>query len=123
MNLGMSVGFSLFIDHERLTFPAEMKVDWVRIYQYEEDMNIGCDPVSHPTNNYINALVTLLSPTSILTISVAFRRHIRIQISPLGLVQRKMEGTNNHGQETQESRHAHNDRTVNPHHDSLYGGR
>ena len=55
LNLGMSVGFSGAIDYDRLTFPAEMKVDWVRIYQYEEDINVGCDPPSYPTSNYINA--------------------------------------------------------------------
>lgn len=70
MNLGMSVGFSGAIDFERLTFPAEMKVDWIRIYQYEEDMNIGCDPASHPTSNYINAFPDAYSNPNITTWSL-----------------------------------------------------
>jgi hypothetical protein len=55
MNLGMSESFSGQIDFDALTFPAQMKVDWIRIYQYEDEINIGCDPLSHPTSNYINA--------------------------------------------------------------------
>jgi hypothetical protein len=55
MNLGMSASFSGQIDFDALTFPAQMKVDWIRIYQYEDEINIGCDPLSHPTSNYINA--------------------------------------------------------------------
>jgi beta-glucan synthesis-associated protein KRE6 len=59
MNLGMSEGFSGAIDFSKLTFPAYLQVDWVRIYQYEDEINIGCDPTDHPTSNYINQCVCI----------------------------------------------------------------
>ena len=31
-----------------------MKVDWVRVYQDPENINIGCDPPNFPTEAYIN---------------------------------------------------------------------
>ena len=43
-----------FIDFEHLTFPAKMKVDWVRVYQDPAKKNIGCDPADFPTAAYIN---------------------------------------------------------------------
>lgn len=57
MNLGMSESFSYGIPFDQLTFPAYMKVDWIRIYQYQEDFNVGCDPADHPTSNYINTFI------------------------------------------------------------------
>jgi len=37
-----------------MTFPAEMLVDYVRVYQRENQINVGCDPPDYPTANYIN---------------------------------------------------------------------
>ena len=37
-----------------MTFPAEMLVDYVRVYQRDGHTNVGCDPPDHPTANYIN---------------------------------------------------------------------
>jgi beta-glucan synthesis-associated protein KRE6 len=37
-----------------MEFPAEMLVDYVRVYQRKEQTNIGCDPPGYPTADYIN---------------------------------------------------------------------
>jgi beta-glucanase (GH16 family) len=53
LNLGMSPNWQT-IDLTTMTFPAEMLVDYVRVYQREGNTNIGCDPPDYPTANYIN---------------------------------------------------------------------
>ncbi|KAI0695120.1 glycoside hydrolase family 16 protein [Cytidiella melzeri] len=53
VNLGMSRNFG-FVDLEHLTFPATMKVDWIRVYQSPDSKNVGCDPIDFPTAAYIN---------------------------------------------------------------------
>ncbi|KAJ7092566.1 beta-glucan synthesis-associated protein-domain-containing protein [Mycena epipterygia] len=52
-NLGMSTNFGT-VDFEHLTFPAVMRVDYIRVYQPKNAINIGCDPSSFPTSAYIN---------------------------------------------------------------------
>ncbi|GAA5864260.1 hypothetical protein JCM8547_001311 [Rhodosporidiobolus lusitaniae] len=52
MNLGMSSSFQT-VDIADLTFPAYMRVDYVRIYQDPDNINIGCDPELYPTAEYI----------------------------------------------------------------------
>lgn len=52
-NLGMSTNFG-FVDLEHLTFPTIMKVDWIRVYQDPDNINIGCDPPDFPTKAYID---------------------------------------------------------------------
>ena len=52
MNLGISQNFG-FVDFEHLTFPATMRVDWIRVYQPKDAINIGCDPEAFPTAAYI----------------------------------------------------------------------
>lgn len=37
-----------------MLFPGEMKVDYVRVYQRKDEINIGCDPKDYPTAKYIN---------------------------------------------------------------------
>jgi hypothetical protein len=37
-----------------MEFPAEMLVDYVRVYQRAGETNIGCDPPDYPTADYIN---------------------------------------------------------------------
>jgi hypothetical protein len=37
-----------------MTFPSEMLVDYVRVYQRAGQTNIGCDPPDYPTADYIN---------------------------------------------------------------------
>ena len=55
-NLGMSTNFG-FVDLDHLTFPATMKVDYIRVYQDPDNINIGCDPDDFPTAAYINEYV------------------------------------------------------------------
>ena len=57
-NLGMSPNFGK-IDFEHLTFPTTMRVDYIRVYQPSNQVNIGCDPSGFPTAAYINQSVTL----------------------------------------------------------------
>ena len=53
VNLGMSRNFG-YVDLEHLTFPATMKVDYIRVYQDANLKNVGCDPDDFPTAAYIN---------------------------------------------------------------------
>ncbi|KAI0002450.1 concanavalin A-like lectin/glucanase [Russula compacta] len=52
LNLGLSQNWQ-GIDLTTMTFPSEMLVDYVRVYQREDLVNIGCDPVDYPTAQYI----------------------------------------------------------------------
>ncbi|KAF8622154.1 hypothetical protein AX15_007272 [Amanita polypyramis BW_CC] len=52
INLGMSYNFGA-IDFEHLTFPTHLRVDYVRVYQKPNAINIGCDPKDFPTADYI----------------------------------------------------------------------
>ncbi|KAF8913016.1 glycoside hydrolase family 16 protein [Gymnopilus junonius] len=56
MNLGMSENFGV-VDLEHLTFPTTMRVDWIRVYQPKDSVNIGCDPKDFPTQAYINQYI------------------------------------------------------------------
>ena len=64
-NLGLSKNFGP-IDLSRLTFPTRMKIDYIRVYQPENAINIGCDPKDFPTEAYINECVAffLCKPVS-----------------------------------------------------------
>jgi len=53
LNLGMSPNWQT-IDLTTMTFPSEMLVDYVRVYQRDGYMNVGCDPPEYPTADYIN---------------------------------------------------------------------
>ncbi|KAJ7573871.1 beta-glucan synthesis-associated [Mycena floridula] len=53
-NLGMSNNFGGSPDFDNLVFPAIMSIDWVRVYQPKNAINVGCDPESFPTQAYIN---------------------------------------------------------------------
>lgn len=37
-----------------MVFPAEMLIDYVRVYQRDGETNIGCNPPDYPTTDYIN---------------------------------------------------------------------
>ncbi|KAH9478433.1 Beta-glucan synthesis-associated protein SKN1 [Psilocybe cubensis] len=50
-NLGISEGFGE-ID-VGLQLPAIMKVDYIRVYQRKDEINVGCDPKDFPTAKYI----------------------------------------------------------------------
>ncbi|PSC76523.1 Beta-glucan synthesis-associated SKN1 [Micractinium conductrix] len=51
-NLGMSENFGK-IEYDRLPFPAQMKVDWVRVYQDPAQINVGCSPPGFPTAQFL----------------------------------------------------------------------
>lgn len=53
VNLGISENFGA-VDFAHLTFPTTMRIDWIRVYQPADAMNVGCDPVGFPTASYIN---------------------------------------------------------------------
>ena len=53
LNLGMSPGWQT-IDLSTMSFPTEMLIDYVRIYQRKGHENIGCSPDDYPTEEYIN---------------------------------------------------------------------
>ncbi|CCM05196.1 uncharacterized protein FIBRA_07405 [Fibroporia radiculosa] len=56
MNLGISLNFGP-VDFAGLIFPAVMRVDYVRVYQDPDNINIGCDPEDFPTAAYINEYI------------------------------------------------------------------
>jgi hypothetical protein len=51
-NLGMSRNFG-YVDLDHLKFPTVLSVDWIRVYQPKDQINIGCDPPNFPTAQYI----------------------------------------------------------------------
>ncbi|KAG8904179.1 hypothetical protein FRB99_002127 [Tulasnella sp. 403] len=53
LNLGMSENFG-DVDFDHLTFPSHFEIDWVRVYQPKDAVNVGCDPDGFPTTEYIN---------------------------------------------------------------------
>lgn len=52
LNLGISKNWA-YIDFPSIEFPVEMEVDYVRIYQPEDQINLTCDPPDYPTVDYI----------------------------------------------------------------------
>ncbi|KAH9898330.1 glycoside hydrolase family 16 protein [Cubamyces lactineus] len=52
-NLGISEKFG-FVDYDNLRFPSTMRIDYIRVYQDPNNINIGCDPADFPTAAYIN---------------------------------------------------------------------
>jgi len=66
MNLGMSPSFQQQ-DFSRLVFPSQMLVDYVRVYQRHDSINIGCDPPNYPTADYINAHINAYTDANLTT--------------------------------------------------------
>lgn len=56
--MGISEGFG-DIDTENLKFPTYMSIDYIRVYQRKDAINIGCDPKDYPTAKYIETCVFL----------------------------------------------------------------
>ncbi|TBU27933.1 glycoside hydrolase family 16 protein [Dichomitus squalens] len=52
MNLGISEAFGE-VEYDILMFPLTMRIDWIRVYQDPNAINIGCDPPDFPTAAYI----------------------------------------------------------------------
>ncbi|EGN94554.1 glycoside hydrolase family 16 protein [Serpula lacrymans var. lacrymans S7.3] len=53
LNLGISPNWQT-IDLTTMIFPAQMLVDYVRVYQIKGQTNIGCSPPNFPTADYIS---------------------------------------------------------------------
>ncbi|PSC69716.1 Beta-glucan synthesis-associated SKN1 [Micractinium conductrix] len=51
-NFALSDNFTK-VDWERLVFPAQYKIDYVRVYQHKDAINLGCSPPKYPTAQYI----------------------------------------------------------------------
>ncbi|KAK0464977.1 beta-glucan synthesis-associated [Desarmillaria tabescens] len=56
VNLGMSENFG-YVDLDHLTFPAIMSIDYIRVYQPKDSINVGCDPDDFPTQAYIEEYI------------------------------------------------------------------
>jgi beta-glucan synthesis-associated protein KRE6 len=56
----MSKNFG-YVDLEHLKFPTTMYVDWIRVYQPSDAINVGCDPKDFPTKAYIDQSVIIFS--------------------------------------------------------------
>ncbi|KAI5480337.1 glycoside hydrolase family 16 protein [Pseudohyphozyma bogoriensis] len=54
MNLGMSPTFGT-VDLDAMSFPVYMRIDYVRVYQDSDNVNVGCSPPDYPTAEYIAA--------------------------------------------------------------------
>ncbi|KAF9007051.1 glycoside hydrolase family 16 protein [Cyathus striatus] len=66
VNLGISHSFG-DIDFENLIFPATMSIDYIRVYQPKEFINVGCDPENFPTATYIEAYKEVYTNPNITT--------------------------------------------------------
>ncbi|KZP16772.1 glycoside hydrolase family 16 protein [Athelia psychrophila] len=56
MNLGQSTNFGT-VDTKHIPYPVTMRVDYVRVYQAKDSLNVGCDPPEFPTADYINQYI------------------------------------------------------------------
>ncbi|KAJ7312542.1 beta-glucan synthesis-associated protein-domain-containing protein [Mycena albidolilacea] len=75
MNLGLSENFG-FINFDHLTFPAVMRVDWVRVYQDPDNVQVGCNPADYPTADYINQYMEAYTNPNLTTWVHDFRQVI-----------------------------------------------
>jgi beta-glucan synthesis-associated protein KRE6 len=48
------------VDLDHLVFPVRMRVDYIRVYQRKDQINIGCNPKGFPTKDYIEKYVMTL---------------------------------------------------------------
>lgn len=53
LNLGVSNNWA-YIDWPSIDFPISMSIDYIRVYQPEDEINLTCDPKDYPTFDYIN---------------------------------------------------------------------
>lgn len=65
-NLGISHNFAR-IQFDRLIYPATMTIDWIRVYQPKNALNVGCDPKDHPTAQYIETYKEVYTNPNITT--------------------------------------------------------
>lgn len=68
INLGMSPGFQeVDFTAGGVAFPAQMKVDYVRVYQQKGAEKMSCDPPDHPTSDYINKHIDVYNNPNLTT--------------------------------------------------------
>lgn len=53
LNMAISESFQN-VDVANMKFPADLLIDYVRVYQRSDSINVGCDPPDYPTADYIN---------------------------------------------------------------------
>ncbi|KAI5948978.1 hypothetical protein KGF57_005041 [Candida theae] len=63
-NLGISNNWA-YIDWNSVVFPSQFHIDYVRIYQPEDQINVGCDPDDYPTYDYIQEHLNLYTNPNI----------------------------------------------------------
>ncbi|TFK30804.1 beta-glucan synthesis-associated protein [Coprinopsis marcescibilis] len=66
VNLGISENFGT-VDFDHLAFPATMRIDYIRVYQPKDAINIGCSPKAFPTEAYINQYIEAYTNPNITT--------------------------------------------------------
>ncbi|KAK9760785.1 hypothetical protein K7432_014831 [Basidiobolus ranarum] len=66
MNLAISSGFG-WVDFEHLPFPSTMRIDYVRLYQHPNRINVGCNPKDFPTSDYINKHINAYTNANLTT--------------------------------------------------------
>lgn len=60
-----------------------MRLDYVRVYQHPDKINIGCDPPERPTSAYINTCVVPILHCTVLTHVLSHCRYIEAYTNPL----------------------------------------
>ncbi|CAK7903969.1 beta-glucan synthesis-associated protein Kre6p [[Candida] anglica] len=60
LNLGISNSWA-YIDWPSLMFPVTFRIDYVRVYQPEDQINLTCDPPGFPTYDYIQKHLNVYS--------------------------------------------------------------
>ncbi|KAF8625530.1 hypothetical protein AX15_005334 [Amanita polypyramis BW_CC] len=64
LNLGISPNWQT-IDLSTMIFPAELRFDYVRVYQRKGHINVGCNPKNYPTTQYIqNHIDAYMNPNT-----------------------------------------------------------
>ena len=66
LNLGISNNWA-YIDWNSLFFPVTFRIDYVRVYQPPDQINIGCDPSDYPTYDYIQQHLNLYENSNLTT--------------------------------------------------------
>lgn len=65
-NLGFSLNFGA-VDFDKLPMPAVMSIDYIRVYQPKDAVNIGCDPKDFPTRTYIQTYLDAYTNSNLTT--------------------------------------------------------
>ncbi|KGQ98069.1 beta-glucan synthesis-associated protein KRE6 [Candida albicans P87] len=64
LNLGISNNWA-YIDWPSISFPVTFRIDYVRVYQPPDQINVGCDPTDFPTYDYIQQHLNLYENANI----------------------------------------------------------